>query len=323
MPAAACLGEALIDFVADVADVSLVECPGFRKAAGGAVANVAAGLGRLDVDVAFLGRVGDDPFGRFLQQTLAAAGVDTRFLCFDPTARTGLAFVSLKADGERDFLFFRNPSADMLHRPEDVPDAALESARVFHFGSITLIQEPSRSATLETLRRARERAALVSFDPNLRPPLWPNLDRARREILAAIPLADVLKVSAEEATFLLRDGPPLVQARRLLAAGPALVAVTLGAHGCVLATSGTAVEAPGFRVRAVDTTGAGDAFTAALLAGLLQSPPPHSLDAAALRRLADRANAAGAIACTRKGAIASLPDTRQLERFLRHHLPAP
>src|SRR5438045_2825404 len=146
-PQVVCLGEALIDFVADTAGVSLAECPGFRKAPGGAPANVAVGLARLGVPAAFLGKVGDDPFGRFLEQTFAAAGVDTRFMRFDPGVRTGLAFVSLQADGERDFVFYRNPSADMLYRADEVPEDALDGCRLYHFGSITLIQEPSRAAT--------------------------------------------------------------------------------------------------------------------------------------------------------------------------------
>src|ERR1051326_270879 len=122
MPAAVCLGEALIDFVAGVSGVSLIECPAFRKAPGGAPANVAVGLARLGGETAFLGEVGEGPFGRFLEQTLAGAGVETRFMRFDADARTGLAFVSLQKDGERDFAFFRNPSADMLYRPDEIPD---------------------------------------------------------------------------------------------------------------------------------------------------------------------------------------------------------
>src|SRR5688500_8033583 len=184
-----CLGEALIDFVADVSGVTLEECPGFRKAAGGAPANVAAGLGRLGASARFVGKVGDDPFGRFLRDTLAAEGVDTRPVRFEPTARTGLAFVSLTREGERDFMFYRNPSADMLLRPEEIPADLCADARLFHFGSITLIAEPSRSATLHAAGQARAAGCAISFDPNLRPPLWDDLERARAEILAALPLA--------------------------------------------------------------------------------------------------------------------------------------
>lgn len=317
MPTFVCLGEALVDFVADVPDVTLVECPGFRKAAGGAVANVAVGLARLGEDAAFLGKVGEDPFGHFLEQTFAGAGVDTRFMRFDREARTGLAFVSLKADGERDFVFFRNPSADMRLEPAEIPDAALDGCRFYHFGSISLIQDPSRAATLAALERARNQGARISFDPNLRPPLWPDLDSARREILAALPLADVAKVSEEEAEFLY--GPALLeeQAARLLEAGPQLIALTRGRQGCVLATRDVSVTAPGFAVEAVDATGAGDGFAAALLAGLLHAPAPADLTEEELSRLARFANAVGALTCMQKGAIPALPTRAAVERFLQ------
>lgn len=311
-----CLGEALIDFVADVSGVSLIECPGFRKAPGGAPANVAVGLARLGVQAAFLGKVGEDPFGRFLEQTFARAGVHTRFMRFDPAARTGLAFVSLKEDGERDFVFYRNPSADMLYRLEEVPDEAFAGCRIFHFGSITLIQEPSRATTLDCLRRARERGALISYDPNLRPPLWPNLEHARREILAAMPLADVVKVSEEEAEFLFGPDTPANHAVRLQELGPSLVAVTRGSAGCHLAAAGEGVDVPGFAVTAVDTTGAGDGFAAGLLEGMLRRGDLAGLDRDILAALARRANAVGALTCLQKGAIPALPAARVVEEFL-------
>jgi fructokinase len=316
MPSVVCLGEALIDFIADVSGVTLVECPGFRKAPGGAPANVAVGLVRLGVDAAFLGKVGDDPFGRFLQQSFAEAGVDTQFMRFDPDHRTGLAFVSLKADGDRDFVFFRHPSADMLYRPEEIPAAALEGCRAYHFGSITLIQDPSRAATLEALRRARANGALISYDPNLRLPLWPDPETARREILAALPLTDVVKVSEEEAEFLLGAGSLQAYAAQLLEFGPTLAAITRGPSGCYLATRTIAAEMPGFQVEVVDTTGAGDGFVAALLTGLL-SRSSADLNAQDLFELGRYANAVGALTCTRKGAIPALPTHLEAAGFLQ------
>jgi fructokinase len=316
MPTVVCLGEALIDFVADVSGVSLIECPGFRKAPGGAPGNVAVGLARLGVEAAFLGKVGDDPFGRFLEQTFSAAGVDTRWMCFDPQARTGLAFVSLMANGERDFVFFRNPSADMLHRPEEVPEAPFDGCRFYHFGSITLIQEPSRSATVAGLGRARKRGALVSYDPNLRPPLWPDLETARREILAALPHSDLVKVSEEEAEFLYGPGTLRSHAERLLEAGPMLAAITRGPAGSYLRTRGGEAGVPGFSVEAVDTTGAGDGFVAGMLAALLGRGGVEGLDASELQDLGRFANAVGALACLQKGAIPALPTREKVERFL-------
>jgi len=315
MSTVVCLGEALTDFIADVAGVTLVECPGFRKAPGGAPANVAVGLVRLGVDAAFLGKVGDDPFGHFLEQTFAAAGVDTRYMRFDPDHRTGLAFVSLKADGDRDFVFFRNPSADMLYAPAEIPDEALAGCRFYHFGSITLIQNPSRASTLDALKRAREQGALISYDPNLRAPLWPDLATARETILAALPLADVVKVSEEEAAFLFGPSSLAEYADRLLAAGPRLAAVTLGPQGCYLACrSGASAQVEGFAVEVVDTTGAGDGFVAGLLSGILAAGSEP--DADTLRALGRFGNAVGALTCRKKGAIPALPTRAEVDEFL-------
>ena len=315
VPTVACLGEALIDFVADEAGCDLIDCPGFRKAAGGAVANVSVGLARLGVSTAFLGKVGDDAFGRFLERTLRQAGVDTRGMVFDQKHRTGLAFVSLTAEGERDFAFFRNPSADMLHCAEEVPDSLLLGARVFHFGSITLIQEPSRTATLDALARAKDQGAIISFDPNLRPPLWPNLAEAREQILEALPSADVVKVSEEEAEFLFGPGNLAVQASRLHDQGALLVAITQGAGGSYLSALDRHAEIAPYKVEAVDTTGAGDAFVAALLKGVLNE---NLLDAGAhLPELGRYANAAGALACLKKGAIPALPTSDELATFIQ------
>jgi len=322
MPVAVCLGEALVDFVADVSGVSLIECPGFRKAPGGAPANVAVGLARLGVPSAFLGKVGEDPFGHFLEQTFAAAGVDTHWMRFDIAARTGLAFVSLQSNGERDFVFYRNPSADMLYRPDEIPDDALAGCRVFHFGSITLIQDPSRAATLETAARAREEGALISYDPNLRGPLWPDLDTARREILGALPIADLVKVSEEEAEFLYGPGTPAEHAARLMDAGPRLVALTRGAAGCYLVTPQFAVDLPGFRVEVVDTTGAGDGFVAGLLTGLLEIGGLDAVSPISLTEIGRFANAVGALACRQKGAIPALPDGPTVRAFLRQQSAA-
>jgi fructokinase len=303
--AVVCLGEALIDFVADVSGVSLIDCPGFRKAPGGAPANVAVGLARLGVPVRFIGKVGDDPFGRFLEQTLAGAGVDTRGMRFDPEARTGLAFVALQADGERDFTFYRHPSADMRLSPAEIDPALFDGARLFHFGSITLITEPSRSATLAAIAAARSAGCAVSYDPNLRLPLWPSAEAARRAILVAMPAADLVKVSEEEAVFL--HGDPDRCAEALLAQGPRLVLVTRGAAGCDYFTAeGARGHVPGFSVTAVDTTGAGDGFVAGLLARLPASGTA-SLAEEQLRETLRFANAVGALTCTQKGAIPALP----------------
>src|SRR5919106_6076226 len=175
-----CLGEVLIDFVPTVTPTTLIDAPAFKKAPGGAPANVAVALMRLGRSSAFMGMTGDDPFGRFLEQTLAAAGVDTGPLRFTRDARTALAFVSLRADGEREFMFYRHPSADMLFTPGEVDEAAIRRAKLLHFGTISLISEPSRGATLHAIEVARDAGCLISCDPNLRLALW-RVPPARRD----------------------------------------------------------------------------------------------------------------------------------------------
>jgi fructokinase len=312
---AVALGELLIDFVSTVSGVDLIEAPGFFKAPGGAPANVAVGLARLGVSSGFLGQVGDDPFGRFLAQTLAASGVDISALCFTAQARTALAFVSLQKDGERDFMFYRHPSADMLYRAEDVNEAYLRQARLLHFGSLSLIGEPSRSATLHAVEIARQNGLLVSYDPNLRLNLWPSVEAARQGILAAWPLAEVIKVSEEELAFLSGESDLEAAARSLWGPRLRLLVVTCGAQGCRYFTAAFAGAVPGSKVSAVDTTGAGDAFVAGLLAGLLRQPEAFE-DEAALRQICRRSNAAGALTTTQRGAIPALPTAAQLDAFL-------
>lgn len=317
-PVVVCLGEALIDFVAQESGLTLEECPGFIKAAGGGVANVAVGLGRLGARPRFLGKVGDEPFGRFLQLTLEEAGVDVSHMRFDVEARTGLAFVSLTADGEREFVFFRNPSADMLYAEDEVDAAAFAGAGAFHFSSLTLAQEPSRSATLRGVDLARERGCVVHFDPNLRPALWDSLDHARDEICSAMRRTDVLKVSEEEAEFLVGSGDPATQAARLAEAGPRVVCLTLAERGVFCRAGEVEVAVPGFTVDVVDTTGAGDGFVAGLLSQLTPAgASPLSQPEAEWWTMALRfANAVGAMTCTRRGAVPALPWAAEVAAFL-------
>lgn len=322
MPDAVCLGEALIDFIALESEVSLGEVSGFKKAPGGAPANVAAGLSKLGYSSAFVGKVGDDEFGRFLERTFAGHGVDTSRMLFDPEHRTGLAFISLTAEGVPDFMFYRNPSADMMLEPADLDEAFIKSARVFHYGSITLISEPSKSATLEAIRFAKEGGLLVSYDPNLRPPLWPSLEFAREQMLAAMVYPHIVKVSEEELEFLtgvsdLSDGSEM-----LMKAYPniGLAAVTRGAEGSYYRTALAEGSLDAFDVDVVETTGAGDGFTAGMLCGLLESETEPDgigeLSEQDLRRMFRFANGVAALTTTRRGAISALPDRSEVEELL-------
>lgn len=312
------LGELLIDFVSTESGVDLIDAPGFVKAPGGAPANVAVGLARLGISSAFMGQVGDDAFGRFLAQTLEENHVDVSALHFSTEAHTALAFVSLNEDGERDFMFYRDPSADMLHTPRQVDAAAelIRSAKIFHFGSISLIDEPSRSATLRAIETARAAGLLISYDPNLRMPLWRDAAAARAGIQTGWAHADVVKVSEEELAFVSGKDDLLTGSCKVWQPQMRLLVITRGAKGCAYFTPEFSGEVPGFEVDVVDTTGAGDGFVAGLLKGLLERSDAFD-DATRLRELCRFANAAGALATTARGAIPALPNLQEVESFLR------
>jgi fructokinase len=310
-----CLGELLIDFVPTVTPTSLVDAPAFKKAPGGAPANVAVGLARLGVSSAFMGKVGDDPFGHFLADTLAAAGVDVGCLLFTAEARTALAFVSLRPDGEREFMFYRHPSADMLFTPEEVDVAALGAARALHYGSISMISEPSRSATLHAIDVARQAGCLISCDPNLRLPLWPDAASAREGMLQALSKAQVVKISDSELKFLTGSDDPSAARAQLWCKDTELIVVTGGPEGCSYLTAGGQGHVPAFSVDAIDTTGAGDGFVAGILQGLVRDRGIVR-DEVRLRSLCRFANAVAAIATTERGAIPAMPTQDQVHRLL-------
>jgi fructokinase len=315
MASVTCLGEVLIDFVPTVTPTTLIEAPAFKKAPGGAPANVAVGLARLGVPSAFMGKVGDDPFGHFLVDTLAEAGVDTGPVRFSNSARTALAFVSLRADGDREFMFYRHPSADMLFEPEEIDAAAIQASSALHYGSISLIGEPARSATLHAIETASAAGCLISCDPNLRLALWPDRTAAREGLLLAISQAQVVKISDQELRFLTGSDDPNAARAELWHDGLMLMIVTLGAAGCVYFTSDFDGVVVGFGVEAVDATGAGDGFVAGLLQGLVGDRDTVE-DETRLRELCRFANAVGALTTTARGAIPALPTRMVVERFL-------
>jgi fructokinase len=314
-----CLGELLIDFIAEGTIGNVGDAGSFLAAPGGAPANVAVGASRQGTRTAFLGKVGDDPFGRKLAATLAAEGVSVDGLLFDAGSRTALAFVSLDRDGERDFVFYRHPSADMLYRPEEVDTGLVESAAILHFGSISLVGEPSRGATLHAARAARRTGVLVSYDPNLRLPLWPGEREAREGMLLGWELAQVAKISEEELLFLAGSTGDDA-ARRLMHAEMELLVVTKGAEGAHYFTPADEGHVAGFAVGAIDTTGAGDAFVAALLSSLARERELPRMPAE-LREALVRANACAALTTTRHGAIPAMPLAEELEDFLAARPP--
>jgi len=316
MPEAITLGELLVDFVSVEKDVSLVQLPTFAGAAGGAPANVAVGLARLGVSAGFVGKVGDDPFGEFLRSTLANAGVDIQLLRRARGARTTLAFVATRSDGQKDICFYRHPGADILLTAEEVKADYLCSARLFHFGSVSLSRSPAREATLHAAGLAREAGLLISYDPNWRPTLWDDEREAKGRIWEAMPLANVVHCSEEEWEFVTGTADLQAGARRIQQAGPGLVVVTRGERGCYYDNGGCRGDVPGFAVEVLDPLGAGDAFVAAMLSRLLHAPEPKELGDDQLREIMGYANAAGALTCSRRGVIPSLPTASQLDVFL-------
>ncbi|MED6207448.1 hypothetical protein PIB30_035927 [Stylosanthes scabra] len=254
-----------------VGGMSLAEAPAFQKAPGGAPANVAVGISRLGGSSAFIGKVGADEFGYMLANILKENNVDTSGMRFDSNARTALAFVTLRADGEREFLFFRNPSADMLLHESELDINILKKARVFHYGSISLIDEPSKSAHLAAMRIASNSGSILSYDPNLRLALWPSAEAARKGIMSIWDQADVIKISEEEITFLTGGDDPYddnVVLTKLFHPNLKLLIVTEGSSGCRYYTKEFRGKVGGVKVKPVDTTGAGDAFVGGFLYSL-------------------------------------------------------
>ena len=307
-------GELLIDFVPTVSGVSLAEAPAFKKAPGGAPANVAVGCTRLGVPAAFIGKVGDDPFGHMLADVLRENGVNTAGMRFDTAARTALAFVTLRQDGEREFMFYRHPSADMLLTADELDYDLIRQAKIFHFGSISLITEPCRSAHVAALDAAKLAGAFLSYDPNLRLPLWDTAESAREGIMSIWGQANLIKISEDELVFLKGEDTDEC-ALALLHDNLHLLLVTEGKKGCRYYTPAFHGRVDSFPVEAVDATGAGDAFTAALLAQLANNFALLQ-DEAALRRALRYANAAGAITTTERGAIPAMPDDTAVQKLL-------
>ncbi|OIW06240.1 hypothetical protein TanjilG_32671 [Lupinus angustifolius] len=308
----------LIDFVPTETGVSLAEAPAFKKAPGGAPANVAVGISRLGGSSAFIGKVGADEFGYMLADILKQNDVDTSGMRFDTNARTALAFVTLRADGEREFLFFRNPSADMLLHESELDITLMKQAKILHYGSISLIEEPCRSAHLAALSIAKKSGAILSYDPNLRLALWPSAEAARKGIMSIWDQADIIKISEDEITFLTGGDDPYddnVVLKKLFHPNLKLLIVTEGSKGCRYYTKEFRGRVAGVKVKPVDTTGAGDAFVSGFLYSVASDQSIFQ-DEKRLRKALYFANVCGAITVTERGAIPALPTKEDVLQFL-------
>lgn len=313
----AALGELLIDFTPY--GVSQAGNNLFERNPGGAPANVLVALAKLKKKTAFLGMVGKDEFGMFLKETLNSNEVDTSGLVLNENVNTTLAFVHLKENGDRNFSFYRNPGADMKLTAEEVNYDVIANSKIFHFGSLSLTDEPVRSATLEALKFAKEKGLIISYDPNLRPPLWKSMEFAKEMIALGLEYADIIKVSEEELEFITGIKDYEKGTEVLFHKGIKVIFVTLGEKGCFYRYKGGTGYIGGFKVNAIDTTGAGDGF----LGGVLYQLADKSIDEIndmnkeELEAIITFANALGALVTTKKGAIPAMPSQEEVNEFVK------
>ncbi|MDX1438252.1 MAG: carbohydrate kinase, partial [Anaerolineales bacterium] len=276
----------------------------------------------------FIGKVGQDHFGRFLTGVLESEGVDTRGIRFDEEARTTMAVIAMPDEFSAEFVFYRNPGADQRLRQDELETALLEGTRVLHVGSLSLTDEPSRGATFEAVKIARGAGAVISYDVNYRPSLWKDPDEALEMVAAILPRADLVKVNEVEAALLggtdqisPQDLPVLeTAAGSIIDKGPSLVLVTFGERGSYFHTAEGGRFVPPFRVRSIDSVGCGDAFTAGLLVKLLEGDGwPKNLAHSRLFNIVRFANAVGAIVSLHRGVIPALPTASRVEEFLARY----
>ncbi|KMM37285.1 aminoimidazole riboside kinase [Guptibacillus hwajinpoensis] len=306
------LGEALIDFIPlDQENLT------YQKSPGGAPANVSVGLARLGVKSTFLGKVGDDVLGRFLQDTLKNYGVDVSTLILTESARTGVVFVTNAENGERSFDFYINPSADRFLNAEEISGELFAHHRILHFGSISMISEPSRSATKKAVETAKEKGMLVSYDPNLRLGLWESEERAKETIVSMLSEADILKLSEEELTFITGEENVEAGIKKLAHYKIPVIFITMGGEGSLVFTPDYSLRVPAMKVKAVDTTGAGDAFVSGILHGFNEYEGSLSeLTREELESMTQFASVSGALAAATKGAMTALPTKAEVEDIL-------
>ncbi|MDA0116743.1 aminoimidazole riboside kinase [Vibrio sp. T11.5] len=299
-------GDAVVDLIPD-SESSYLKCP------GGAPANVAVAIARLGGDAAFIGRVGQDPLGRFMQQTLKQEQVDTQMMILDEAQRTSTVIVDLDDSGERSFTFMVKPSADQFLETSDLP--TFTQGQWLHVCSIALANEPSRSSTLEAMRKIKAAGGYVSFDPNLREEVWANPEELKPVVREAIALADVVKFSDDELLFLTSSNTLEQGVEALKPFKNSLVLITQGAKGALVLFEKTQQLIASQAVTPIDTTGAGDAFVGGLLAKLSQYNDWQQLEV--IQSAVKWANGCGALATTQKGAMTALPSYQALEEYIQ------
>jgi fructokinase len=308
-------GELLIDVTPN--GVSEKGYPVYEFNPGGAPANVAVALTNLGQDASFIGQVGDDHFGHFLAHVLKDKAVDIDGLLFNKQYLTTLAIVSLTSDGDRSFSFYRKEGADVMITPQDVFFEKIDEADIFHIGSVSMSDEPSRETSFTLLKYAKQKGKIISYDPNLRELLWKDLNDAKEQIIKGLYFADILKVSEEELYFITHE-KDIEKACKMISNtyGVKLILVTLGSEGCNYYLQEYFGHVQSFKVKAIDATGAGDGFLGGFLAKFMQSGKSiHELIEDDLKQFALYANACGAHATTIKGAIGSLANKSKIKEM--------
>lgn len=301
------LGELLIDFASKSVDAA--GYPTMAANPGGAPGNFLAALNAYGAKTAFLGKVGDDAFGHMLLGTMNQAGIETKGIVVDPTVFTTLAFVTFDEQGDRSFSFARKPGADTQLRWEDVDKSLIDETKVFHFGTLSLTDEPVRTTTQKAVAYAKEQDKLITYDPNLRKPLWKSEEEAKEQILWGLYQADVVKISDEEVEFLWNCSPEEGADKLLNEYGVSLAMVTLGPDGCYLKTANAVCKAPGPKVSPIDTTGAGDIFGGSAVSRLLElNKPVSELNAENLAYIGYFATTAASLSTEHIGGIPSIQD---------------
>lgn len=306
------LGEILIDFTPNGTNEQGIAL--FARNPGGAPANVLAMNSKLGGTSAFIGKIGNDAFGAYLKDTLNSHNIDTSGLVTDSEVPTTLAFVQLDKSGDRSFSFYRNPGADMMLNTNEVKNELINDCKIFHFGSVSLTDEPCRKATFDSVAYAKEHGKIISFDPNYRPLLWKDKAESIKIITKAIAFSDILKVSEEEMYLITNETNLELGSEKLLNMGPSLVLVSLGEKGACFRNKKHFGIFPTYNVNAVDTTGAGDAFVGAMLWQIKD----FNLCEISNMNLAENinfANAAGSLTTTQRGAIPALPTLREIKKI--------
>lgn len=309
------LGELLIDFTEN--GQSGQGNPVFEANPGGAPCNVLAMLAKLGHKTAFIGKVGNDFFGEMLRDTIVEMGIDASALCMDKTVHTTLALVHNEPDGDRDFSFYRNPGADMMLKEEEIPEELVRSSYVFHFGTLSMTHEGVRRATKKAIQIAENAGAILSFDPNLRPPLWESLEKARKQVLYGLEHCHILKISDNEIQWLTgkedyTEGVGWINERYHIP----LILVSMGREGSRAYYKEKMIEAlPFLQENTMETTGAGDTFYGCVLHYICE----HGLENLTEENLQEMlmfANAAASLITTRKGALRVMPEKEEIEKLI-------